>query len=211
MNETAALQLSAQESVRTVRDDLPLCRLEQGNALEVLRRLPAVSVHCCVTSPPYWGLRDYGTEPAVWGGKDGCEHAWEEAVRPTANGASTSNEGETLNARSATRQARRSAFCSRCGAWKRSLGLEPTPELYVGHLVMVLREVKRVLRKDGTLWLNLGDSYAGSWGGYSARAGGWRPAHSSFHRRAYANKDGGFLPPTANHPSLAPRSLAGIP
>ena len=48
----------------------------------------------------------------------------------------------------------------RCGAWHGSLGLEPTPELYVAHLVEVFRELRRVLRNDGTLWLNLGDSYA---------------------------------------------------
>ena len=48
----------------------------------------------------------------------------------------------------------------RCGAWRGSLGLEPTPELYVAHLVEVFRELRRVLRNDGTLWLNLGDSYA---------------------------------------------------
>jgi len=75
-----------------------------GDALEVLRTIPDESVHCCVTSPPYWGLRDYGV--------DG------------------------------------------------QLGLEATPEEYVARLVEVFREVRRVLRDDGTLWLNLGDSYA---------------------------------------------------
>lgn len=74
------------------------------SALDALREMPAESVHCCVTSPPYWGLRDYGV-----GGQ---------------------------------------------------LGLEKTPDEYVAALVEIFREVKRVLRKDGTLWLNLGDSYA---------------------------------------------------
>lgn len=68
-----------------------------------LARLADESVHCCVTSPPYWGLRDYGVEGQI--------------------------------------------------------GLEPTPEAFVARLVHVFREVRRVLRKDGTLWLNLGDSY----------------------------------------------------
>src|SRR5690606_14075903 len=53
-------------------------------------------------------------------------------------------------------------FCQRCGAWRGALGLEPTPELFVAHIVDVFREVRRVLRKDGTLWLNIGDSYAAS-------------------------------------------------
>jgi len=75
----------------------------QGNALEVLRGLPSESVHCCITSPPYWGLRDYGVEGQI--------------------------------------------------------GLEKTPAEYVSKMIEVFREVRRVLRKDGTLWLNLGDSY----------------------------------------------------
>jgi len=78
--------------------------LYQGDALEILRRLPSSSVHTCVTSPPYWGLRDYGVEGQI--------------------------------------------------------GLEETPEEYVEKLVAIFREVRRVLRDDGTLWLNLGDSYA---------------------------------------------------
>src|SRR5450759_5995181 len=76
----------------------------QGDAIESLRLLDDQSVNCCVTSPPYWGLRDYGVAG--------------------------------------------------------QLGLEPTPEAYVASMVDVFREVRRVLRDDGTLWLNLGDSYA---------------------------------------------------
>jgi DNA modification methylase len=82
-----------------------------GDCREVMAGLPAESVHCVVTSPPYWGLRDYGVAGA--------------------------------------------------------LGLEPTPEAFIASMVEVFREVKRVLRKDGTLWLNMGDSYAGSWGAQS--------------------------------------------
>jgi DNA modification methylase len=78
--------------------------LHLGDCLEVMRTMPDASVHCCVTSPPYWGLRDYG------------------------------HDGQ--------------------------IGLEATPEEYVDRMVGVFREVRRVLRDDGTLWLNLGDSYA---------------------------------------------------
>lgn len=77
-----------------------------GDALEKLKTMPDQSVHCCVTSPPYYGLRDYGVEG--------------------------------------------------------QMGLEKTPEEYVAKMVEVFREVRRVLRDDGTLWLNLGDSYANS-------------------------------------------------
>jgi hypothetical protein len=68
--------------------------------------------------------------------------------------------GETLSGNSATRKPKKSDFCSKCNAWRGTFGLEPTPELYLEHSVLIFREVKRVLRKDGTLWLNLGDSYA---------------------------------------------------
>lgn len=80
-------------------------RLYHGDVVDVLREMDAGSVQTCVTSPPYWGLRDYG-EPG-------------------------------------------------------QIGLEPTPQEYVAAMVGVFREVRRVLRDDGTLWLNLGDSYAG--------------------------------------------------
>ena len=66
---------------------------------------------------------------------------------------------ETLNGASATRSPRSSTSCTECGAWKGELGLEPTPELYDDHLADVFDAVWRVLRPDGTLWLNLGDTY----------------------------------------------------
>jgi DNA modification methylase len=82
---------------------LELNKIYSMNCLEGLKQLPDNSINCCVTSPPYWGLRDYGVEG--------------------------------------------------------QLGLESTPEEYVAKMVEIFREVRRVLRKDGTLWLNLGDSY----------------------------------------------------
>jgi DNA modification methylase len=53
-----------------------MIRIFVGHVLDKLADLPDESVHCCVTSPPYYGLRDYGIEPQVWGGKPGCEHEW---------------------------------------------------------------------------------------------------------------------------------------
>jgi DNA modification methylase len=150
-----------------------------GSALASLRAMPADSVHCCVTSPPYWGLRDYGTPPQVWGGDPGCRHRWgAEAGRLTSHAQQSRNGrgvcGDRALHPSASRtalSASQGAFCQRCGAWRGSLGLEPTYQLYVEHLVEVLREVRRVLRPDGTLWLNLGDCYA-TGGGKAKRAGG---------------------------------------
>ena len=89
-------------------------KIYQGDALEVLRTMPKESIHCVVTSPPYWGLRDYGIEG--------------------------------------------------------QLGLEKTPEEYIEKMVEIFREVRRVLRSDGSLWLNLGSSM---WGGKGKSSQAW--------------------------------------
>ena len=124
--------------------------------------MPADSVHCCVTSPPYWGLRDYGTPPQIWGGDSACRHRWSIETRKGMTGGTASAKVHAKGAANFQAfGATKHAFCARCGAWRGSLGLEPTPALYVRHLVEVFREARRVLRKDGTLWLNIGDSYAG--------------------------------------------------
>ena len=123
-----------------------------GDALEVLRTLPAESVHCCVTSPPYWGLRDYGT--GQWeGGDPDCDHS-----RHVDYG-----EKSDTN-RGSIRGGPMGQVCDKCGATRvdRQLGLEATPDEFVAAMVDVFREVRRVLRADGTLWLNLGDSYNSS-------------------------------------------------
>lgn len=117
-----------------------------GDALEMLKTLETESVQCCVTSPPYWGLRDYGV-----------------------NG---------------------------------QIGLEKTPEEYVDKLVEVFREVKRVLRDDGVLWLNLGDSYWNS--------NGFARADAKWQRdgRNNAPANDRVLPP---HDILKVKDLVGIP
>jgi DNA modification methylase len=121
-----------------------------------------------VTSPPYYGLRDYGT--AEWQGGDAeCEH-----VRNGKNQSMWARDGSGLNGSKQDGAAVVAKYgyrgvCGDCGAVliDQQLGLEKTPDEYVAKLVEVFREVKRVLRDDGTLWLNLGDSYANDtkWGG----------------------------------------------
>lgn len=141
-----------------------MLKLFNTDALTALSEIPDESVQCCVTSPPYYALRDYGLPPLIWDGTEGCEHRWITTKQykdsPTRSGA----EGVGFDdaATTKTQRWREQNQCSLCGAWKGSLGLEPTPDLYVQHLVQIFREVRRVLRPDGTLWLNLGDSYAGS-------------------------------------------------
>ena len=137
----------------------PHATLYQGDALEVLKQLPIESVDMCVTSPPYYGLREYGT--ASWeGGSDKCDHlagvhfSDKSSIRNTALVSTIKeNNGKGTPYKD---------ICGKCGATRMDLqiGLEKTPEEYVAKLVAIFREVRRVLKKEGTLWLNLGDSYA---------------------------------------------------
>jgi len=120
---------------------------------------------CAVTSPPYWGLRDYGLPQLVWGGSLGCVHRWGD-IEHYAGGGQPGDKVRWQHTGSGPsgHPKAKSQFCQLCNAWRGSLGLEPTPELYVEHMVAVFREVKRVLRDDGVCWLNLGDSYAANRG-----------------------------------------------
>jgi DNA modification methylase len=122
-----------------------------GDVLEVLKTLPSESVNCCVTSPPYFGLRDYGVDGQI--------------------------------------------------------GLEETPDQYINKLVGVFREVKRVLRRDGTVWVNIADSYAGSGKGRNGDG-----VHSAGGKQA-TNKGtiGGHLRKTQGGPGVKPKDLIGIP
>jgi DNA modification methylase len=132
-----------------------------GDVRESLLSLPDGSVNCVVTSPPYWGLRDYGT--ASWnGGDDSCDHSsakmksrYDYAMSETAPGTQKSKAAGTDGAKWLD-------VCPSCGAIKddSQIGLEQTPEAFIDELVKVFCEVKRVLQDDGTLWLNIGDSYA---------------------------------------------------
>lgn len=128
-----------------------------GDCRELLKALPDGSVHCVVSSPPYWGLRDYGT--ATWEGGDAdCDHSTE--TKHQAQGATSLRAGRA-NVESQRNDNIR-LNCKRCGARRvdSQIGMEPTPEEYVAEMVAIFREVRRVLRDDGTVWLNLGDMYA---------------------------------------------------
>ncbi len=132
-----------------------------GDCRDVLRQLPAGSVHTCVTSPPYWGLRDYGVDGQLG----------HEAVHDCLGWASG----------------------NACG------------ECFVCHLVDVFAEVHRVLRDDGTLWLNLGDTYAGYWGK--------KYAHKPFGKDRTPDAS---TPPNKPSPAfgrlrIKPKDLIGIP
>lgn len=171
-----------------------------GDVRETLKLLPEGSIHCVVTSPPYWGLRDYGT--ATWiGGDPTCSHKRDSKFSESCSTGQRNLEG-------AIGDGIYKVECPRCGAKRKDsqLGLEPTFEEYVENMVLVFREVWRVLRDDGTLWLNLGDSYAGSNGnGYkqsiaatnASNAGGENEDFRKINKR----DDG----------DLKPKDLVGIP
>ena len=118
-----------------------MIKIIKGNCLDKLKELPEQSVNTCITSPPYWGLRDYGESD--------------------------------------------------------QLGLEDTPEEFVENLVKVFREVKRVLRDDGTVWLNLGDSYSS--GGRS----------TTTNQSLRGGKDYGVTRPKPSK-GIKPKDLIGI-
>jgi DNA modification methylase len=182
---------------------VPRNQILLGDVREVLATLPDESVHMVCTSPPYWGLRSYGTE--TWEGGDGnCDHLQPVSFAKSTLGASTGGRSTETHERSISAQATpyRDA-CGKCGAVRidRQLGLEATPEEYVTNMVAVFREVKRVLRRDGCLFLNLGDSYA-SQGGPGAGGNAERMG------RAYQQRN---IRPNGNYDGLKPKDLVGIP
>ena len=120
--------------------------IRQGNALDRLREMPDCSVNCCITSPPYFGLRDYGTVGQI--------------------------------------------------------GLESTPEAYITRLVEVFREVRRVLRGDGTCWINIGDSY-------NAQPGQRKTTDKAGDKQA--TSIGSVGAPSRCVDGLKPKDLIGIP
>lgn len=132
--------------------------------------MPANCVHAVMTSPPYWALRRYPIEDSIWGGDAACEHEWGSPIPrrgPAQEQGATSQRAGRANTSEQSRRADvLGCFCTKCGAWRGQLGLEPSVQLYVQHVVEIMREVRRVLRKDGVLWLNIGDGYA-STGGHS--------------------------------------------
>jgi len=133
----------------------------EGSALETLKSLPERSVQCCVTSPPYFGLRAYGTAPRIWDGDIYCEHDWK-AVSPrrirTLDDVVNIESAQVANV-GANCELLPTRGCYKCGAWEGELGQEPTPEMFIYHLVNVFDQVKRVLRDDGTCWINIADTY----------------------------------------------------
>jgi len=143
---------------------IKLNKIYCGDSVEIMKQFPIESINCCITSPPYWGLRDYQTEPVIWDGDKDCVHEWGDKLTQRQRGATkgaNAKVGNQINEVCGI-EITQGQFCSLCGAWRGSLGLEPTFQLYIKHLCDIFDEVKRVLKKTGTCWVNIGDSYLGS-------------------------------------------------
>jgi DNA modification methylase len=172
--------------------------IRSGHVLDELRKMPDNAVHCVVTSPPYWGLRDYGT--GTWSGGDPeCKHLMPRNVNRNQPGEkSYTNKGcnpITWNT------------CGHCGAARtdKQYGLEETPEEYIANQVEVFREVRRVLRGDGTCWLNMGDCYATGGGKVGNCPGGG--AQGERWKKLGAMTSPNRMP----IPGLKPKDLVGLP
>lgn len=166
------------------RDEI--AQLYVGDAYQVMGSMPGGSVDCVVTSPPYWGLRDYGT--ATWkGGDPDCQHTLGTTPFQRRSRKATYPAATTPN---------REKRCRRCGAvcHDKQYGHELTSEEYIETLRQVFSEIWRVLTPEGTAWLNLGDSYSTNSDGY--------------HRTQPGNKRQPAVRPTS---ALTHKSLIGMP
>lgn len=180
----------------------------EGDALAVLRTMPEDTVHCIITSPPYWGLRDYGTGRWV-GGDAECDHKKHPQPSSERPRGALTGSLSYIDAGHVNHQ----TICPSCGAVRidDQIGLEPTPDLYVQRLVDVFREARRVLRPDGTCWIVVGDTWCGHWSDATAEAEGPESA---------AETNGGtqgFAPEarpswdTLRATGLKPKDLVGVP
>ena len=188
---------------------LPSWTIHTGDASEVLRSLPSESAHCIITSPPYYQQRDFGCPESTWGGQQDCRHQWADRsyqrrtgpdIRPAGSPRQESNVGSL-----GREQVWTNATCQSCGAWWGVLGQEPTIAQYVKNLVGIFREIRRVLRPDGNVWLNLGDKGVSDKGRVFNPGGGanskgmgpkqngalplWRPNKSELDAQNLKNKD----------------------
>jgi DNA modification methylase len=149
-----------------------------GHAPEVMRgQIARKSVHCIVTSPPFWRARKYGTPHQFWplredGATMSCPHEWEPYVQRLDNrhavALAEGVESKGIGSMATPIRETEGAYCPKCHSWRGELGQEPMPEEFVGHLVHVFGAARSCLRDDGTLWVNLGDSYYTDSGGQNS-------------------------------------------
>jgi len=172
----------------------------QGDAIEVLKTFPEKSIDMLMTSPPYWALRDYGdNNDRIWDADENCEHNFEEVISKFNNDGQKTHK-ETVNNACGKMV---SGFCQKCNAWKGQLGLEPNFDLYIKHLCDIFDEVKRTLKDTGTIWVNLGDTYAGG-GGNKGVPDDWKSISMNNRQKYSDNKP-------SRKTSITSKSLVMIP
>jgi DNA modification methylase len=190
---------------------MKLNKIYIGHVLDVLKTFPSNLVNCVFTSPPYLNQRDYGIPPVIWDGDLDCDHEWTEIKVwrewtkgdiPGPNSRVNANRPKEVN-----RSGKPSNICWKCGAWYGTLGNEPSPELFVKHLCDIFDEVKRVLRTDGVLFVNLGDKYNGSGGAGNQDSKYRRNNHTQFGKNVTGETQS--LP--LNLKGYAKQSLFGVP
>lgn len=190
-------------------------RVALGDAREQLALMPDASAQCIVTSPPFWGLRDYGT--GVWsGGDEGCDHLQARTGRESSTLGSRSGGNPMSDAaRERTQERQRTPYageCGRCGAVRvdHQIGLEETPEQWVEALVETFRECRRVLRDDGVFWLEVGDTYSGAPVG-SFNGGGFKDRSAETGGRDLSGVASGGVIDKSKASGVKPKDLVGAP
>jgi DNA modification methylase len=164
------------------------------NAFDALKEMPDESIDCVITSPPYYGLRSYKGADIIWGGNPECEHDF---MMKTYYTPPTSDKATLHSKIDGLEKKWKEGFCQKCGAWRGQLGLEPTFQMYIDHLMMITREIKRVLKKTGTVFWNMGDSYASS-GGPTRHRGYFDPKWKN-------GRNGSFDEPTSYEQGIPPK------
>lgn len=197
--------------------ELETNKIYQGHVLDVLKTFPDNYFYYIGCSPPYWGLRDYGLEPQTWKTNKwySCDEWNTHHDFNIIEKEIKSNKNENFNERYGNSPGKskqeesqqihlKSGFCRKCQAWKGSLGLEPDFNMYIDHLIQIFDECKRVLRKDGSLWVNLGDTYYGG-----GNASGHTDQSENFGISTL--KRGMVTKPVAKGNQLQNKTLVGIP
>jgi len=171
-------------------------KILEGNAFRRAIDIPEGSISMIMTSPPYWGLRDYKTEPQIWGGNDECKHNWV-GYRVKGQSGGISSKLNIKGQENFQRVPDAVVMnCTKCFAMKCELGRESHPSLFVHNLCDVFEALKPCLADWGSLYVNLGDTYYGGGQGIGSNL----------------NKDRSQpLKPTARGKGFPAKSLVGIP
>jgi DNA modification methylase len=197
-----------------------------AHVLDGLAALEPESAQMGMTSPPYWGLRNYDTPPQHWGPTD-CEHTWETGAKAGISGGTRSAKVQIKGeANFQVVEDLPYRQCVRCGAWQGHLGAEPNPDClawarrelpchacFVCHMRTVFQALWPILRPDGTFWLNLADTY---WGGKGQSNFGVLQASGDRDviTQPYHNATGGYgltRPQDGKHTVIKPKELTGVP